>query len=311
MSSDFPESPAGTFLSPAGSTERLPRWMDGVFALWRRLAEFPASETDAALDHLMEWIAAAIDADNVIWIGAARVLPEEISRDDPFFGWRLRVRRPLRPDPEDYQKLLASYYNREHYGKLTPTYYDRPHEDKRAAHIGMTGQASLAGAGRFRVHRMRDGWIDFKAFRRTLHYRLYYRDAGITDRMTIGFPVGDGLESFFLIDRFARKDGSRRRNFSLHEATLAGTAVRGIPELHRRLFLGNGLSAGDKPLSPMERQILHGLLTGKAEKEIAESTGQKPATTHKYITSLYARFGVKGRAALMALWLSGGRPPSI
>jgi len=44
-----------------------------LFDLWRKLAEFPASETDAALTCLQEWIAAAIGADNVIWIGGVRV----------------------------------------------------------------------------------------------------------------------------------------------------------------------------------------------------------------------------------------------
>lgn len=283
--------------------------MHGVFELWRKLAGFAAWDTDAALDFLMGWIAAKIDADNIIWIGAVRALPGAEAGDDPFLGWRLRTRRALHPDPESYQKLLASYYSREHYGKLTPTYYERSHEEQRIVHVGMTGQASLAGAGKFRVHRLRDGWIDFKAFVKTPHYRLYYRDAGISDRMTIGFPVNGTSESFFLIDRYQRKSGARRAHFTPAQAELAGTAVRGIPEFHRRLFLGNGLFVGDKPFSPMERQILRGLLTGMTEKEIAISTGQKQATMHKYVTSLYARFGVKGRAALMALWLSGEPAP--
>ncbi len=89
------------------------------------------------------------------------------------------------------------------------------------------------------------------------------------------------------------------------EAVLAGAAVRGIPELHRRLFLNNGLLVGDKPLSTMEQQILQGLLQGKVEKEIAATVGQKVTTTHTHVTNLYARFGVKSRAALMALWLGG------
>jgi len=274
-----------------------------LFALWQRIAEFPAAEWEAALNDLMEWIAQAIDADNVIWIGAIRVQRGAAAKRDAFLGWRLRGRRPLRPDPEAYRQQLTAYYTSEHYGKLTPTYYQRSHEPKQEAHIGLTSRASMAGAGKFRVHRLRDGWIDFEAFRRSLHYRLYYRDAGIRDRIWIGFPVTPDRESFFLIDRFQQRGGPRRRLFSLEEAAGVGDAVRGLPEFHRRLFLGSGLLAGDKPLSPMEQEILRGLLTARTEKQIAASTGQKPATLHKYVTTLYARFGVKSRAALMALWL--------
>lgn len=270
-----------------------------TFALWQRLTAFPAAEMEAAMRHLQEWIAGAIKADRVLWIGAVRALRGAAAQDDPFFGWRLRARQPLKPDTLSYRKLRTGYYGPDHYGKLTPSYYDRPHDHKRDTHVGMTGRASLAGAGRFRVHRLRDGWIDFAAFKRTLHYKLYYRGEGIVDRMTIGFPVADGAESFLLIDR----QGPGRRPFTAREAALAGGAVRGVPELHRRLLLSHGLLVGEKPLSPTERHILRCLLTGLAEKEIAVRAGQKPATLHKYVTALYARYRVSSRAGFMSLWL--------
>jgi DNA-binding CsgD family transcriptional regulator len=280
-----------------------PARREAVYALWQCLADYPAAATEAALHHLQQWIAAQLDADNVIWIGAVRVLRGAPAKADPFLGWRLRNRVALRPDPVPYRRQRADYYDREHYGKLTPSYYSRSHEASEADHVGMDSRASMAGTGRFRVHRLRDGWIDFAAFRHTPHYKLYYRDGGIADRIMIGFPVTADHESFFLIDRLLSKGNLRRRLFSRREATLVGDAVRGTPELHRRLFLGSGLLAGDKLLSPMERQILQGLLTGLAEKQIAASTGQKISTLHKYVTALYARFGVKSRPELMALWL--------
>lgn len=275
---------------------------DSTFDLWKRLTEFPASQTDAALTDLQEWIAKTIGADNVIWIGAVRVLPDAEGKKDPFLGWRLRDRVALRPDPEPYRKQLAEYYDTEHYGKLTPTYYERSHQKKKEDHVGMDSQASMAGCGRFRVARIRDkSYLNFAVFKKTPHYKRYYEEGGIADRIMIGFPVGPDHESFFLIDRFDTKPSPRL--FNLREATLAGDAVRGVPELHRRLFLGNGLMMGDKLLSPMERQILRGLLNGLAEKEIAISTRQQVSTLHKYVTGLYTRFGVKSRPALMALWL--------
>jgi DNA-binding CsgD family transcriptional regulator len=252
----------------------------------------------------MEWLCREIDADNVKWHGAVRVLRGAAARDDPFFGWRLRVREALKPDSEAYRKLLASYYAGHHYGKLTRSYYERSHEPK-LDHVGMTGRASLAGAGRFRVHRLRDGWIDFAAFRRTLHYELYYRNEGVVDRMTIGFPVSANAESFLLVDRQQANGGPRRRPFSARDAAFAGSAVRGARELHQRLFLSHGLLTSDKPFSPTERRILLGLLAGHAEKKIAAATGQSPGTLHKYVGALYKRFRVGSRSALLARWLDG------
>ena len=284
---------------------RVPAPSDSLFGLWRKLAAYPASATEAALRHLMQWIAGEIDADNVIWIGGVRVLRGAAASRDPFLGWRLRARRALHADPPAYRQQLAAYFDREHYGKLTPTYYDRSHTAHDAAHIGLDSRATISTTGRFRVHRLRDGWFDFPAFRRTLHYRLYYQESGIVDRILVGFPIADGRESFLMIDRWQKPGAPRRRRFSRREAERAGAAVRGAPELHRRLFLDTGLLTGDKLLSPTERQILHGLLTAQTEKELALALGQKPATLHKYVTALYARFNVSSRAALMSLWLQG------
>lgn len=282
----------------------MPSSPSALFSLLRELAEFPAGETDAALTRLQEWIAAAIGADNVVWIGAVRILHDSAAKGDAFLGWRLRDRVALRPDPEPYRKQLAQYFDSEHYGKLTPTYYQRSHEAKKEDHVGMDSRATMSGCGSFRVYRIRDRrYLDFAAFKKTAHYRRYYRDGGIYDRIMVGFPVTPECESFFLIDRFQAEP--KPRLFSLREATLVGDAVRGVPWLHRRLFLGNGLLVSDKLLSPMERQILQGLLTDASEKELALSTGQKVTTLHKYVTALYARYSVKSRAALMALWLDG------
>ncbi|WP_438481952.1 response regulator transcription factor [Oleiharenicola lentus] len=277
---------------------------DSTVALWHRLAAFPASETDAALTHLQEWIAKTIDADNVIWIGGVRILQGEAAKADAFLGWRLRARVALRPDPPPYRKQLAEYYDSEHYGKLTPTYYERSHEAKKEDHIGMDSHATMSGCGNFRAVSIRDRtYLDFAKFQTTPHYQRYYHDAGIVDRLMVSFPLTPDHESFFLIDRF--RSSPPRKFFTEREIKLAGAAIHGAPQLHRRLFLGNGLFVADKLLSPMEQQVLQGLLTGLTEKQIAATTGQKVPTLHKYVTALYARFGVKSRQALMALWLGG------
>ncbi|MCK9589783.1 MAG: hypothetical protein WC003_17225 [Terrimicrobiaceae bacterium] len=102
----------------------------------------------AALTCLREWIAAAIGADNVVWIGAVRVLRDSAAKEDAFLGWRLRDRVALRPNPEPYRKQLAEYFDAEHYGKLTPTYCQRSHEAKKEDHVGMDCIIPRAGRRR-------------------------------------------------------------------------------------------------------------------------------------------------------------------
>ena len=61
----------------------------------------------------------------------------------------------------------------------------------------------------------------------------------------------------------------------------------------------NGLDA----LAPHERRVLNLLLTEAGEKQIAERLGLAVSTTHSYVTAIYRKFGVHGRAGLMSLWL--------
>jgi DNA-binding CsgD family transcriptional regulator len=276
-----------------------------TFALWDDLATFPPGATDAQLQCVQRWLARAVGADNAIWIGAVRVLRGVRAKDDPFLGWRLRGRATLRTEPSAYREQHSRYYASDHYGRLTRGYYERSHRDQvRLVHAGMAATASLAGAGTFRAHRLRDQeFLDFAVFKRTEHYRLYYRLPGIIDRITVGFPVHADAESFFLIDRYrVRADGTRARPFAARDVAIAGGAARGMRSLHRQLMMSYGLLTGDKLLSPVERQILFGLLRGDTERGIAQALGQKPATVHKYVGDLHARFGVNSRAELMALW---------
>ena len=79
--------------------------------------------------------------------------------------------------------------------------------------------------------------------------------------------------------------------------------------VHRELkpLMGNRLSTWrdgqHRPLSPRLRQTLDLLLLGKSEKQIAYKCGLVQSTIHEYITALYRRYGVSGRAELMALFL--------
>ena len=83
----------------------------------------------------------------------------------------------------------------------------------------------------------------------------------------------------------------------------ATTTLDGGQQLKIQTVLNAGLLIADTPLSPTTRRIVHKLLTGMTEKEIAAAMHQTVPTTHKYVTTIYERFGVKSRAHLMALWL--------
>jgi len=256
-----------------------------VYRIWDELDRFPAAQQDSALNRLALQLKKVLGADNVKWLAAVRVLQGRKARKDPLQGWRLRASYSLVPDPAKYQKLVAWIYQQN--AKPDPDFQ-----------IGLASQALIAAAGTFQVHRMRDGWIPFREFRKSEHFRVHYTELGITDRIWISFPLNADTESIFLIDR-----SRSAPSFSKREALLAGTILRGIRGFHRRLFLSHGVHIGEKPLSPVFQRIVQRMLTGMSEKEIALSMNQSVSTTHKYIRTIYQRFGVNGRAALMSLWL--------
>jgi len=259
--------------------------MEAIYRLWDELGAFPAEQTDQALLHLMEFLSKWSGADNVQWFAVVRVNQGAAAKDDPMRGWRLRASRLLVPYGEEYLKLIAWIFERN-------KYFD---DD---IHIGMTTRAMVESAGKFRIHRLRDGWVDFDTFRQTEHFHYHYEKQGITDRIWISFPLNADAESMFLLDLH-----QRRRRFSAQQATLVGTVLRGIRSFQRRLFLDHGLLVGATQLTSLQRRIVRGLLTEMTEKELAVSLGQQPRTMHQYVTALYSRFGVKSRAGLMSLWL--------
>lgn len=259
--------------------------MDAVCVLWDKVGQFPVDESDEALAYLARGLKKLLKADNVKWLAAVRVLRGAKAREDRLLGWRLRASYDLVPDPPAYQKMIAWWFR-------------RSTEISADFRIGLATHAVVAGAGKFRTHRLRDGWIPFGKFSRSEHYRLHYTELGISDRMWVSFPLNADTESIFLIDR-----SRNSRHFTKREAALVSTVSRGLRSFHRRLFLHRGLQIGGAALSPVARRVVGKLLTGLSEKEIAALLNQSVGTTHKHITTIYKRFGVNGRAALMALWL--------
>lgn len=248
---------------------------DDILALWDALADYPAWEMDAALDHLLATLCTMVDAHDAYWIGAVRV--DEPELQDPYHGWR-----PLR----------TSYLNREPRSEQISQRLTRAVQ--RGENIDPIA-VQIRYAGHFRVHTLRD--IMPAAFFDSEHFDQVYRSRGINDTLFAVFPLNADTEAYY---GFHRTNGEA---YSPEEYQLAGTALRAIRWFHRQLFLSHGLLIAQTPLSPAHRRVLHCLLTRDSEATIAEKLELTPATVHTYVRDIYRGLGVRSRAALTALWL--------
>lgn len=79
--------------------------------------------------------------------------------------------------------------------------------------------------------------------------------------------------------------------------------ARDVTALKQNSILERGLALASAPLAMHERKVLELLLTDASEKQIADRLGLAVSTTHSYVTAIFRKFGVRGRAGLMSLWL--------
>lgn len=248
-----------------------------VARLWDELADFGAARVDEALDHLLAALCELVAAQNAMWFGAVRLA--DIMPGDPIHGWRPHTIRHLHPSRP-----------RETVAKEQVKNLDQ-------GSVDITTIRNVALAGTFRANRLIDlvpeSWFDSE------YYQLCYRDVGYEDAIWAGFPINQDVEVYFGV---LRDVGHPR--FSAAERDTVAYALRGIKWFHRQLMLGHGLLVASIPLSPAERKVLQLLLTEASEKEIAEQLGLAVSTTHQYVTSIFRKYGVNGRAGLMSLWLN-------
>lgn len=247
-----------------------------IHLLWDDLADFDASRADEAMHYLMEGLCGLVEAQNAVWVGAVRLVGN--FPGDPVQGWR----------PRSVRHMLA-----------TPAIHDAVREQTEKLESGNVDETTLrnvAGAGTFRVNRLVDlvspEWFE------SGYCRDYYRGMGIVDAIWAGIPINEDTEAYFGINRHAGYPP-----FTVEERDTVAYTLRGLKWFLRQQMLSHGLLVASSPLTPVERQILLGLLTGLSEKEIAAAQNQSRHTTHGYITTLYRKFGVNNRAALTALWL--------
>ncbi|MCK9389551.1 MAG: helix-turn-helix transcriptional regulator [Sulfuritalea sp.] len=248
---------------------------DRIHILWDELADFDAARADDALDHLMAGLGHLVDAQNVNWFGTVRMA--DILPGDPVHGWRPRCVQFLHPSTQIDASVKEQTKNLE---------------------LGSADETAIRNVtmtGTFRANRAVDlapGWLESD------YYRRYFQPFGLNDVIWAGVPVNDDAECYFGIFR-----DDAHPHFTPEESDLVAYALRGLKWFCRQQLLSHGLMVATSPLTAVERQVLGGLLTGLVEKQIAAAQHQSPHTTHEYVSNIYRKFGVKNRAALMALWL--------
>ncbi|PMR71992.1 helix-turn-helix domain-containing protein [Billgrantia endophytica] len=249
---------------------------DEIYSLWDRLAHFPASETEAALLHLLEALCRISDADNAYWLGAIRLA--DCAPEDPMMGWRPRVIRYLNGHDERMKLFLQL-----------------SRESERRPDSSMLAQIRKAGEFRGALKRelVPEEWFESEYNQRV---NLSW---GITDTLFVTTPVNEDCEAYIALQR--KRDAEDL--FTRDDLQRAASALRGLIWFQRRVFLSYGLVVSETPLTPVERKVLGLLLTDKPEKLIAAEMDQTPATTHSYVRDIYRKLGVKSRAALAAIWL--------
>jgi len=253
---------------------------EAIYGLWDELSDFGVQANDEALAHCLRTLCRWTHADNAYWVGAVRLMDGAAARDDPLSGWRLgSIQTPLSSLPLRMRESVRRLAN----------------------DPGDSTGALTAGAGAFRTYRLSAGdLVDPDAFGKTEHFDVHYRQRGISDRIWVVFPVNADAESYFLIDKCG--EGQR---FSQDDVHLAAQALRGIKWFHRQLMLSHGLGVGEGALTDAERGVLHALLSGATERQVADRMHLAPGTVHQYAVRIYRKFEVGSRAELMALWLSG------
>ena len=265
---------------------------DRIHTLWDELADFDASQAEAARNHLLSGICALIDAQNASWIGAVRLAgakPDgaqagEVMPDDPAAGWRPRMIRQLHPSAR--------------LGSLTK----EQTELLEAGSVDESIIANVRGAGRFRVHLLSE--LVSPAWFEGTYYRAFYLGAGTRDTIWAAVPVNADAESYFGFSR-----GVDRPPFGAAEKATVAAALRGLRWFHRQQMLSEGLGVASVPLTPLEQQVLGGLLQGQGDKQIAAAQNQSEHTTREYVQRILRKYGVSSRTTLMALWLGKATSP--
>lgn len=254
--------------------------IDAIYALWEELADFPISESDAALTHLLTALCDMLGAQNALWSALVR-LPTPVA-GDRLEGWRPRLVRLLHPVPAVAESMQQQF------DKLW------------SPEVDLSQILAVSGDEPFRTRLLFEAlppeWFDGE------HYRRHYLSIGFADSISVRWALNDDVRVHLFLFRSAAAP-----RFTADDKAPLALAMRGLKWFLRRQLLGHGLLIASTPLTPTERKVLLALLEGRVEKQIAQDLAQSPNTTHVHVKSIYGKFGVTKRSALTALWLGSLR----
>jgi DNA-binding CsgD family transcriptional regulator len=148
--------------------------------------------------------------------------------------------------------------------------------------------------------RCRQQVIDDREWYGSEHFNEYSKVSRIDACLVSLCMLPDLAENAVSIMTFYRPLGQRQ--FESRERRL----VRLLhDELHP--LIGRQLASSDEPsasrLAPRQREVLHHLLNGDSEKQIARRLGLTPQSLHQYVKAVYRHFDVHSRAELLARWI--------
>ena len=123
------------------------------------------------------------------------------------------------------------------------------------------------------------------------------RMLGVHDRLVVAGPIAPRREIYLILDRH------REQTFTHEDAAIARSFLSVLKPVARHLARLWGWVDADETLTTRERDILHLLLQGLSEQEVADALGMKRSSTHQVVVRIFRKFDVTSRSRLMALWL--------
>jgi len=164
-------------------------------------------------------------------------------------------------------------------------------------------RAQVREAGCFRATLLRE--LASPEFFSTPDYDVLYRARNIRDAIFVAVHsrgcrvvLTGGIAS-----------ATRAAAFSPADRDLLAYALRALKWFHRRVMLHHGLLIANAPLTPMGAPSLEPVADrASREGDTHTISTSRPPRLNTYISALFRKFGVSGRAGLTALWL-GKSPP--
>ncbi len=247
-------------------------------SLWRELAEVPAAQADVALHHCLTRLASYVGACNASWV-VSQCLVAPGSAQDKVRGWRVRLAEHLHCRDERQQMAR----------RLMKAMAEGERDPFVAAIVSNSGQTRSA---------LRRDLLEETVWQQSWIVREALAGECINDRLVGSFSATPGCEAHLVLDR---RRGERP--FGERERAMLELFMHGSVAFQREQLLVRGLLDARAALSARERDVLVLLLSDASEKDIAQELGLGTRTVHQHAVRLYAKFGVRGRIGLMALWL--------